>query len=126
MPMHVSRLRCAAHNSAPSDVNFLWRRMKGLGLFMQEHYPERMSRCFVINSPGFFNVLWRCAFAHHVVGGNRQTHSSNCPLTAPVHPRPRTLDSLIAVAAWLSHTCTSGRYLDGIDARLLVSRQSHT
>ncbi len=31
-----------------------------MGLLFQEHYPERMLRCFVINAPGFFNVLWRC------------------------------------------------------------------
>lgn len=36
-----------------------------MGLLFQEHYPERMSRCFVINAPGFFNVLWRCVKTLH-------------------------------------------------------------
>jgi CRAL/TRIO domain len=42
-----------------SGVGTGWCRMKTLGLFMQEHYCERMSRCFVINAPGFFHLLWR-------------------------------------------------------------------
>jgi CRAL/TRIO domain len=48
--------------------------MKNLGLFMQEHYCERMSRCFVINSPGFFNVLWRCV----IIGCLHAWHHGLC------------------------------------------------
>lgn len=40
--------------------------MKNLGLFMQEHYCERMSRCFVINAPGFFGGLWRCVLSQYL------------------------------------------------------------
>ena len=30
-----------------------------LGLTMQAMYPERMYRCFIINAPSFFTMLWR-------------------------------------------------------------------
>ena len=30
-----------------------------LGLTMQAMYPERMYRCFIINAPSFFAMLWR-------------------------------------------------------------------
>ena len=36
---------------------FSW--IRALGVLFQEHYPERMSRCFVINAPAFFNMLYR-------------------------------------------------------------------
>ena len=30
-----------------------------LGLTMQAMYPERMYRCFIVNVPSFFAMLWR-------------------------------------------------------------------
>ena len=34
-------------------------RSAQLGLTMQAMYPERMYRCFIINAPSFFAMLWR-------------------------------------------------------------------
>ena len=28
-------------------------------MVMQAMYPERMCRCFIINAPSFFTMLWR-------------------------------------------------------------------
>ena len=104
---------------------------------MQAMYPERMVRCFVINAPSFFTMLWRAMdplLTDRVKSkisifksvrpcySARQLRSTNCPLQRMAQ-RPRLgCCGTVKVCRWCRTDMTSP--LDDLD-HFAGSRETH-